>query len=54
MISLVEVAKRTRRLEEIVQTQTELINLLKTQLEDLKAKPNGEKRTYRKRNPSQD
>jgi FtsZ-binding cell division protein ZapB len=54
VISLVEVAKRTSRLEEQIKTQAEQIELLKTQLEDLKAKPNGEKRTYRKRNPSQD
>lgn len=38
MISLVEVAKRTSRLEEQIKTQAEQIELLKTQLEDLKAK----------------
>jgi FtsZ-binding cell division protein ZapB len=51
----VDVAKRTARLEQLIQSQAEQIELLKTQIEDIKAKPNGEKRKYeRKRNPSQD
>jgi hypothetical protein len=55
VISLVDVAKRTARLEQLIQSQAEQIELLKTQIEDIKAKPNGEKRKYeRKRNPSQD
>lgn len=54
MISLRDVAARVTRLEQEAKMQAELIESLIKQLEDLKAKPNGEKRTYRKRNPSQD